>query len=209
MMILFLMYLALCVYLYLKRDPYHIVVARYKEDISWLDGYKHVKIYNKHSGPNILPNIGKESHTYLQYIIENYYNLPEIVFFTQGTISDHTQRDVSYFINIKENHSTELLIDKDVMRDLDENGHTLDRENATRGNLGFQDWFKKNINNDVSDFDNLKWFVHAIFSVRRHKIESRPIEYYKNLILQIQPTQNPEEGYFFERSWYYIFNLDK
>jgi hypothetical protein len=194
----------------LKRDPYHIVVARYKEDVSWLDGYRYVKIYNKDCGDNLLPNIGRESHTYLHYIIENYYNLPEIVFFTQGKIYDHTNKDVSCFLNISGDHSTELLIDKDVMKDLDSNGHTLDREGADRGTLGFYEWFKKNITDEETIYlDNMKWFVHAVFSVRRHKIESRPLNFYKSLILNIQSTKNPEEGYFMERSWYYVFNLHK
>ena len=68
-----------------------LVIARYNEDINWLDKVKNKKItiYNK-GIDNIkyksikLENIGRESHTYLTHIIENYDNLSDITIFSQG-----------------------------------------------------------------------------------------------------------------------------
>lgn len=68
-----------------------LVIARYNEDISWLSKVKNMKItiYNK-GEDNInkssikLPNIGRESHTYLTHIIDNYDNLSDITIFSQG-----------------------------------------------------------------------------------------------------------------------------
>ena len=68
-----------------------LVIARYNEDISWLSKVKNIKItiYNK-GEDNInkksikLPNIGRESHTYLTHIIDNYDNLADITIFSQG-----------------------------------------------------------------------------------------------------------------------------
>jgi hypothetical protein len=37
----------------------------------------------------MLPNVGREAHTYLTYIIDNYDRLPEYVMFCQGRIDDH------------------------------------------------------------------------------------------------------------------------
>src|SRR5689334_14505234 len=81
----------------LLRIPFdhHVVVARYKEDIRWLYPLGSVlRIYNKSDDvPDIdhvqLPNVGRESHTYLTYIIENYDNLPGVIMFTQGNVQDH------------------------------------------------------------------------------------------------------------------------
>ena len=64
-----------------------IVIARYNEDLSWLNKIdKNIKItiYNKGNNninfPFIqLPNIGRESHTYLYHIINNYDNLADII----------------------------------------------------------------------------------------------------------------------------------
>jgi hypothetical protein len=75
-----------------------IVVARYNEDLSWLKKIpKTIKItiYNKGNDdidfPFIqLPNIGRESHTYLYHIIQNYDNLAEQTIFCQGDSIFHS-----------------------------------------------------------------------------------------------------------------------
>jgi hypothetical protein len=67
-----------------------VVVARSWENIDWLKECKRpFVVYNKgkHDIPfpaNCLPNIGRDGHTYLQYIVENYYNLRDYTFFIQG-----------------------------------------------------------------------------------------------------------------------------
>ena len=77
-----------------KMLDIEMVVARYKEDIGWLEDIKHRKtIYNK--GPDTiqnaiqLKNTGRESHTYLHHIVENYDNLADIAIFTQAHPFDH------------------------------------------------------------------------------------------------------------------------
>ena len=71
-----------------------IVVARYNENLDWLKEIKKSKdlkitVYNKGKDdidvPFIsLPNIGRESHTYLYHIINNYDNLADQTIFCQG-----------------------------------------------------------------------------------------------------------------------------
>jgi hypothetical protein len=70
-----------------------LVIARYNEDILWLNKVKNkiITVYNK-GEDNInkkfkaipLPNIGRESHTYLTHIINNYDNLADLTIFSQG-----------------------------------------------------------------------------------------------------------------------------
>lgn len=82
-----------------------LVVARYKENIDWVNNITcvdDVVIYNK--GDDIvdsnlkkhtiiqLPNFGREAHTYLLHIIENYYNLKDIVIFSQGDPFPHAPK---------------------------------------------------------------------------------------------------------------------
>lgn len=73
-----------------------LVVARYTEDVSWTSKVSiPVRIYNKGEflqGTYPLPNIGREAHTYLHYIVETYENLPDLVCFTQGNPFDHSPR---------------------------------------------------------------------------------------------------------------------
>jgi len=68
------------------KEKYSIIVARYNENINWLLPYKDIcYIYNKgkqdipgHLFHIInLPNYGRESHTYLYHIIQNYDHLTE------------------------------------------------------------------------------------------------------------------------------------
>ena len=67
-----------------------IVNARFNEDLKWLEDFTdfNIHIYNK--GNNIdlknvvLPNIGREAHTYLTHIVNNYDNLDDFIVFCQG-----------------------------------------------------------------------------------------------------------------------------
>lgn len=72
-----------------------LVVSHYNEDLSWLDSissrFDKITIYHKgtdQSFDNVLPNIGRESHTYLWHIVNaNEYAANTV--FTQGNPSDH------------------------------------------------------------------------------------------------------------------------
>ena len=69
-----------------------IIVARYNEDVSWTKNidFAEVIIYNKGEdeipGAIPLPNVGRESGTYLNFIIDNYdqIKLDALYFFLQG-----------------------------------------------------------------------------------------------------------------------------
>lgn len=73
-----------------------MIVAKYKEDVSWLSKCTKVNnfvVYDKsgESNPEYIPleNIGREAHTYLHHIINNYDNLDDIMIFSQGYPFDH------------------------------------------------------------------------------------------------------------------------
>ncbi len=91
-----------------------IVVSYYNENIDWLKKIKDYKItiYNKSSfdidDTISLPNVGREMHTYFHHIVENYDNLSDWVFFTQGNPFDHVRNYVdiiSDFPNSLNNNS--------------------------------------------------------------------------------------------------------
>ncbi len=71
-------------------------IARYSEDLSWVSDLEcHSIIYNKGQstfpGALLLPNIGRESHTYITHIIDNYSDLPEFTVFLQGSPFFHME----------------------------------------------------------------------------------------------------------------------
>jgi hypothetical protein len=203
---------------------YKIIVARYNENIDWLSSeMPNCIIYNKGEKLNIeneiiLENVGRESETYLHYIITNYDNLPEVVVFTQARISDHKgKNDVNYLINIKNSalhnsKSKNYYIHNDVGKcinfdktwNLRKDGYYLENNYKNNKPITFLEWFKNNI--DVNYPNPIYIYVNAIFSVKKEHIINKPIEYYKKLILEVNHHINSAEGHFFERSWYYIFN---
>lgn len=203
---------------------YKIIVARYNENIEWLNSeMSNCIIYNKGSKLDIeneifLENVGRESETYLHYVITNYDNLPEVVVFTQAKISDHRgSDDINYLIDIKNQallHSRSqdfgLVYDSVNHRDLCKtwnlrgDGWFLRDNYKNNHPITFFEWFTTNI--DINYPDPIYHYSNGIFAVKKEKIINKPIEYYKRLKLEVNHHINPTEGHFFERSWYYIFN---
>lgn len=74
-----------------------LVIAKYKEDISWINKIKNhnITVYDKSEVPvedSIkLPNVGRECHTFLYHIVKNYDNLDDITVFLQGNPFEHIQ----------------------------------------------------------------------------------------------------------------------
>jgi len=89
-----------------KNNDIGIVVARYKEDVSWTKQFDNVFIYNKgdelEGYDNVikLDNVGREPHTYYKHIYDNYNNLNEYTIFLQGDPHAHVRnRDIISPIN--------------------------------------------------------------------------------------------------------------
>ena len=91
-----------------------IVVARYNEELDWLKKIPKtfkITIYNKgldniKNVPSTatiikLPNIGRESHTYLYHIIENYDKLADKTVFCQGDSIFHSPDFLKLLENTK------------------------------------------------------------------------------------------------------------
>ena len=91
----------------------HLVIALYNEIPSWISKVPKnidIFIYNKNLKSKIefppndrlkiipLSNIGRESDTYLTHIIEHYYNLPDMIIFSQGDPITHSP-DFTYLLN--------------------------------------------------------------------------------------------------------------
>lgn len=79
----------------------NIIVAKYDENIEWLNEIKdtfNIYLYDK---KRFIPNIGRETETYIQYIL-NYFSLineKDLYFFTQGNPFVHHETfltDIKY-----------------------------------------------------------------------------------------------------------------
>lgn len=203
---------------------YKIIVTRFNENIDWLkDEMKNCVICNKGKPFNIsneilLENVGRESESNLRYIIENYHHLPDVLVFTQANIADHIGcNDVRYLLYLKDealqfSKSHNFLIHYDaggnnINWDKEwnlRNGKFYLENNYKNGEpFTFIEWYKKNI--DINYPEPIFIYRGAIFAVRKDCIMNKPVEYYKKLLLEVNHHNDPAEGHFFERSWFYIF----
>jgi len=197
-----------------------IVIARFNENISYLSNFKNIIIVYNKGDNNIpcefntikLPNIGRESHTYLYHIIQNYDNLANKTFFIQGYINDHKVlpiidyfKDLDFIGNVSE-HGMGLIRNK-----IHHSGkylNDLNNGNLIKSKYTPIEWMKV-IGLNMEDNILFKMVWGANFSLSKKKILEKPKIFYENLLKYVDYHNNPEEGHFFERSWYTIFNHTK
>jgi hypothetical protein len=203
-----------------------IVIARYNEDLSWVNFINPCKmehiIYNKgpdniqpHYNVTKLDNIGKEAETYLQHIIQNYDNLhnDDYIMFCQGTPFDHMEQIIigreRNGLNSGKGNPYEIV----------------DFMNLYKPDIGFTPlgcWFacdhfaaphfshnmKEEFDMMFKNFDDpLIWFVQgAQFIVSTNRILHRPLSFYKKLLSRAIEVGQDTYAHVLERSWFYIFN---
>lgn len=190
-----------------------IVVARYNEDISWLNEIDLKKIiYNKgndHIENSIkLPNIGRETQTYFYHIVNNYDNLADWTFFIQGNPFDHV-RNMDWILSnlpLSLTHSSKMTIDDQVY--FFSNGHF--RRPLLSNSLGQPYHF------DILDIDSLWGLLYdtpppthyeftagCMFCISKEQILKNSLSFYeKCLTITETREKSPWE---FERMMNYIF----
>ena len=77
------------------RREVEVVIAAYDEDISWAEMYSSIAVvYSKSEAALVpshfnnvhrIPNVGRETHTYLHHIVQNYDRLANLTVFAQGS----------------------------------------------------------------------------------------------------------------------------
>jgi hypothetical protein len=208
-------------------DLFHVVVARYKESVDWLAPFApHIRLYNK--GPSSiphpfitvnLPNIGRESHTYLQYILDYYDRLPQIVVFTQGDITEELAEQYpngklssSFIIELvrsayEHGQSQNFFLNERIpppwratpaLRMSSYKGNQLESAGMTLG-----EWYESRIGRPYPA--SPPWYIHALFAVKRERILQHPRSLYERLIADLT-TADPEVGHFFEKTWLLLFS---
>ena len=224
-----------------------IVVARYMEKLEWLNKYPFnqykVIIYNKGNNNDFiktknileiisLPNVGRESHTYLYHILNthNKYN-PLVTCFFSGSLEVKNKNDDALVIcNILENTEYKSsvfsgrLYNKIAMKKtfsyIQEKYTSSSIENSKFNITSnvfpatkrpFIKWLKYININKYMNFISL----YGNFAIHKSVIAQHSKQYYNRLINELQPTilspdmlkqySNPETGFFFERTWTSLF----
>lgn len=209
-----------------------IVIARYKEDISWSIGIdSDILIYNKgndglsagNSNIEIIetPNVGREAKTYLDYIISNYYDLPQKIIFTQGHPNDHVSDDfVNKFIEFLDSDKNFEYFSVGILRIEKTDQPSIWKES---GNLPHGYWTNRHNEDSPCISGIIKRFPEAIesgwefgagaiFGVSKKLITKNNIEFYKDLVEYLDNSENvinPIEAHVLERMWKLIFNSNE
>ena len=174
-----------------------IVVARHGEDVGWTNQFENVIIYNKGLPlPEgvykeiVLPNVGREGHTYYKHICDNYENLADLTVFLQGHPFDHSPNIVAKIKEIKPTTEFEFLSEKIFDTNL------LGCRHHTGLPIG--DVYTKLFERNPVDHDF--WFgAGAQFVVSRDRILRRPKSFYSKIVEMLEKSVNPIEGFVIER----------
>ena len=199
-----------------RLKDYEFVIAHYDEKLDWLAPIaNHTHVYHKGTDlrppPTLklyawekLPNVGRESHSYLYHIINNYETLPEYTVFLQGEGTGgycfDTPKD--YINNIKNNIVCRRFGSYSSWGRINHWGKWLDDLNSgkmrkAKGTLGefFHELF------GFSHPDTFAFCPAGCFAATRDMIRKHPVEFYKKAMSLIDDHPNPEEGHYFERLW--------
>lgn len=210
-----------------------IIIARYQEDLKWcVPEAKYITLYDKNSSAehalttemksqfhryHTLPNIGREAHTYLTHIINNYDHLPQYLIFLQGRIDDHGRNvDLNlghYVDDLRHPNSRGFSSTRchgyNHWGRISHIGKWLDEITTGRmrpAHMTFGDFWRDLFGTDHPEHIIITF--GACFGVRRANILARPKSFYEKAILYLDHL-NPEEGHYFERLWYAIFHTEK
>jgi len=194
-----------------------IIIARYNEDITYLsEYYKIILVYNKGDPDTIpvnfeyinLPNIGRESHTYLYHIIQNYDNLADKTLFIQGNTKDHDIYSINDYFNDNDFYGKRSTHEINFLKTyINHSGKYLKEllnKNLKKSIYTPYQWINL-LGIDITKLNKFEMVWGANFSISKELIRKKPIEFYKDIIKYVEYDINPEEGHYFERSWYIIF----
>jgi hypothetical protein len=211
---------------FFKAHTVHIVISRYNEDIEWLKEqpfcrYKHIvyeKGAKKLSSSIALDNVGREGHTYLYHIIQNYDKLPDILVFLPGSAMDITvynKRDRTMQVMESLGNTLSCKSEGDhlnYVRDFvmekyaSTNNENFEKDSNMEMKLANVRPFGKWLDNKFPGIKTLPniWY-HGIFSVTKEQILRNPKQVYIELLEEIGTHKNPEVGHYLERAWVPLF----
>lgn len=211
-----------------------MVIARFAEDLHWLKFAKMpVVVYNKgpgnleylrkmrHVRVQWLPNVGREAHTYLHYIVQNYDYLPENVIFSQGDPMEHSPDFVSRI-----QHEYDVLTPLGMRHRPHWPPQHCTEQDIVYYSKGFEIRLGRiGTYNNSSYYWNMWWFAYiwalvfpgelipenpvfayaALFSVPRNRILGRPKSFWQWCLQEISSPPTAMNAYACEALWLYLF----
>jgi hypothetical protein len=202
----------------IHRNKIEVVVARHRENLSWLSDIKDLcSVYNKAPEeplidfPNAIPleNIGREADTYLKHIIRKYPYFPDYVIFTQGRITDHVHDVGSFVKRVRdiENGTADDVKDYEGLNEfrVQQGWSTFQNfQDTTHGGLALKEWWFK-MYNEPPNNNEIRCNYCGVFLASKKNILYHSLEFYQELerLCREHPTEGP---FILERFWTTIFD---
>jgi hypothetical protein len=216
-----------------------VVVARYEEDLTpWLPVAEYAYVYDKGHIPQSndtvehdafrsyieLPNIGREGHTHLYHIVNNWDTLEDYMIFSQaapfdliGSVVNSTSKMVDVALQVKPNEINPF--DPTLFHDVNDWAKinwTDPKESiwitpSELSSLVFAPYTPAELWNYVLQEDHppaIRSSHGGTFAVRRETIQSHPLEVYERALERFVEANatNPEVGFMWERFWAPVFS---
>lgn len=192
------------------------VLSRYKESNTfWAEYLKKIGygilIFNKFAGDNLLPNVGRESHTFMYYIVNNYDSLPDEILFSQFDPMDHFRTSCSNVYNHPRGYSGMAHTDYFLYSHLYDFIGIRPTDYEKRIRQRHIDWYK--FYNNLFGQCNYEFLtkvlaagctLNGIFRTTKYAILNNHINLYKKAINLLEYSVDPYEGYCFERIWKFL-----
>jgi len=213
------------------QNTIDVVVAFYNEDLTWLMTPIHtgvladyVVLYCK--GPNDppkyiadrckrvvkLPNVGREGHTYLHHIINNWDSLADNTVFFQGKVDDHStyMEPIEKYVKNQQMFFGRMFGTTDLHKPIQHFGIWLEklqdgRLRKARDHASPQQWIEQvwKITIPTNTVCPVVW--GANFAVHKSYIHRIKKECYEQAYQYLNDHVDPEEGHFQERTWAILF----
>jgi len=219
----------------MNPSRFQIVVAHYNEDLSWLHAYaSNTIVYSKGLPPTEgkflrveqLPNIGRESHSYLHHLFHSYDSLADITMFTQGDIYNvNTDFDPHSNLPVYEMVSMALKTPRGGITSFAAMSETFIDWDGIRWHHGpkakwLKVWGTTLVRARLTPAEFWKYIhgeehpralhvhAHCLFAIRAETARRKPKEFWQKLLNYFENNGecNPEEGIYMDRFWFALFS---
>jgi hypothetical protein len=205
-----------------------LVIARYKEDLAWLNEYtshpfRRVIIYNKGPPMNCpamkgeciikeLPNVGMCDHTYLYHIVHEYGSLADITVFMPASADlPHKQSRLKETIRLAFKNTPALFGARvgnlrEAMKDFQlPNWEVTDPDNKDPGEtyqLARADPHPFGAWMDTYLPITCPYVTfNGLFSLSANMIRAKQVNFYQTFLSQLSHHKFPEAAHYIERAW--------
>jgi hypothetical protein len=200
-----------------SRRSFEIVVAKFKEDVSWTDCYPaNATVYSKDQDDNLtryvkLPNLGREGGSYLHHIVNNYDQLAARTFFAQGDPFPHPTIAISDYAT----NASPFAVATNNVQSMD---WTVpwSKPDQRMDSRVLQDFLR--LTECDPTIQSFRWTQGAQFALDREQIQKRSRSYYQRLLtitqqktvsLDAKLFDNHSIAWLFELFWRNIFMAEK